>query len=188
MLESSSVKGLASEAVQGASLPLESIDHIHGCHRLSLSVLSVGDCVSDDVLQEHLEDTASLLVDETADALHSTPAGKTADSGLGDALDVVTKDLPVTLRASLAETLASFATSSHCLLGSFADQTLKLSLNRCRNEEESTIYAMVSGPKCTNDVIIGPRCTRGDVKIGPACTDTLYLFLRNHEALDKRGD
>ena len=108
-----SVRRLATEAVEGASLALEGIHNVHGSHRLPLGVLGVGHCVPDYVFQEHLEDTASLLVDETADALHAAPAGKTTDGGLGDALDVVTKDLPVTLCASFAKSLASLAASSH---------------------------------------------------------------------------
>ena len=104
---------LTAEAVQSASLSLEGVDHVHGSDSLPLGVLGVGDCVPDDVLQEHLEDTASLLVDETADTLHTAPAGQTADGGLGDTLDVVTKDLPVTLCATLAKAFASFAASSH---------------------------------------------------------------------------
>ena len=40
-------------------------------------------------------------------------AGETADGGLGDALDVVAKDLAVTLGATLSESLASFSTSGH---------------------------------------------------------------------------
>ena len=104
---------LTAEAVQSASLALQSIDNVHGGHCLPLGVLCVGDCVPDDVLQEHLEDTAGLLVDETADTLHSTPAGETANGRLGDTLDVVTKNLPVTLGSSFAKSLASFAASSH---------------------------------------------------------------------------
>ena len=45
---------LASEAVQGASLPLQGIDHIHSGDGLPLGVLGVGDSVPNDVLQEHL--------------------------------------------------------------------------------------------------------------------------------------
>ena len=104
---------LTAKAVEGAALPLQGIDHIHGSDSLPLGVLSVGDSVPDDVLKEHLEDTAGLLVDEARDTLDSTTASQTADSGLGDALDVVTKNLAVTLGASLAQSLASFASSSH---------------------------------------------------------------------------
>ena len=43
------------EAVDGLSLALEGIDHIESIHSLPTSMLSVGDGVADDVLQEHLE-------------------------------------------------------------------------------------------------------------------------------------
>jgi len=45
-------------------------------------------------LEEDLEDTPGLLVDEARDPLDTTTACQTADRRLGDALDVVTQDLP----------------------------------------------------------------------------------------------
>ena len=45
---------LATESVQGPALPLQSIDDVHGSDGLPLGMLSVGDGVADDVLQEHL--------------------------------------------------------------------------------------------------------------------------------------
>ena len=93
---------LTTEAVEGLALPLEGVDNIHGGDGLPASVLGVGDGVTDDVLKENLEDTAGLLVDQARDALDSTPARQAADGGLGDALDVVPKDLAVTLGASLS--------------------------------------------------------------------------------------
>lgn len=57
------VRNLATETVQSAALSLESVDDIEGGDGLSLGVLSVGDGVSDDTLEEGLQDTASLLVD-----------------------------------------------------------------------------------------------------------------------------
>jgi hypothetical protein len=74
-------------------------------------VLGVGHGVADDVLEEHLEDTAGLLVDEAGDALDTTTAREAADGGLGDALDVVAKDLAVALGAALAQSLTSLAAS-----------------------------------------------------------------------------
>ena len=75
----------------------------------------VGDGVADDVLEEDLEDTAGLLVDEARDALDATTAGETADGRLGDALDVVAQHLAVALGATLA-TLATLAAAGHrCL-------------------------------------------------------------------------
>ena len=47
-------KSLTSESIEGASLPLEGIDHIHGGDGFPLGVLSVGDGISDDILEENL--------------------------------------------------------------------------------------------------------------------------------------
>ncbi|KFP53135.1 hypothetical protein N323_02114, partial [Cathartes aura] len=94
---------------KGASLALESVDHVHGRHRLPLSVLSVGDGVTDHVLQEHLQHAARLLVDEPRDALHAAAPSQAADGRLGDALDVVAQHLAVALGASLAEPLPALA-------------------------------------------------------------------------------
>lgn len=54
---------LATEAVEGAALPLEGIDDVERRDRLALGVLSVGNSVTDDTLKEGLEDTTGLLVD-----------------------------------------------------------------------------------------------------------------------------
>jgi hypothetical protein len=104
---------LTTETVEGAALPLESVDNVEGGDGLALGVLSVGDGITDDGLEEGLEDTTGLFVDHGGDTLDTTTASETADSGLGDTLDVVTQDLAVTLGATLAETLASFSASSH---------------------------------------------------------------------------
>ena len=104
---------LSTEAVQGTSLPLEGVDHIHGGDGLPLGMLSVGDGIPDDVLKEDLEDSTGLLIDEARDTLDSSTASQTPDGGLGDSLDVVSQHLTVTLGASLAESLSSFAASSH---------------------------------------------------------------------------
>jgi hypothetical protein len=91
------------------ALSLESIDDVEGSDGLALGVLSVCDSVADDTLEEGLEDTAGLLVDHGRDTLDTATACETADSGLGDTLDVVAKNLPVALGSALAETLATFA-------------------------------------------------------------------------------
>ena len=57
--------GLASKAIKGATLPLKGINNIHSSDGLPLGVLGVGDGVPDDILKEHLQDSPSLLVDET---------------------------------------------------------------------------------------------------------------------------
>ena len=104
---------LTSESVQGASLPLEGIDHIHGGDGLPLGVFGVGDGIPDHVLKEDLEDATGLLVDEAGDPLDSSPPRQTADGGLGDALDVITQYFAMTLGASFAESFSSFSSSSH---------------------------------------------------------------------------
>ena len=73
---------LAAEAVQGAALALERVHDIEGRDGLAARVLRVGDGIADDVLEEDLEDATGLLVDETADALNTTTACQTTDSGL----------------------------------------------------------------------------------------------------------
>jgi hypothetical protein len=101
---------LTTETVQGTALALEGIDNVERGDGLALSVLGVGDSVTDDGLKEGLEDTASLFVDHGGDTLDTATAGETADSGLGDTLNVITQDLAVTLGAALAEALSTFAT------------------------------------------------------------------------------
>ena len=59
-------ESLTSESVQGASLPLQSVDHIHGGDGLPLGVFGVGDGIPDDVLEENLKNSTGLLVDERA--------------------------------------------------------------------------------------------------------------------------
>ena len=104
---------LTSESVEGTSLPLEGVDNVHGGDGLPLGVFGVGDGVPDDVLKENLEHSTGLLVDQARDTLDSTTASQTSDGWLGDALDVISQHLTVTLGASLSESLASFATSGH---------------------------------------------------------------------------
>ena len=70
-------------------MALESIDNVKGSDGLALGVLSVGDSVADDVLEEVAENSAGLLIDQARDALDTTSASQAADSWLGDALDVV---------------------------------------------------------------------------------------------------
>jgi hypothetical protein len=104
---------LTTETVQGAALALQGVDDIERCDRLALGVLGVGDGVTDDTLQEGLQDTTGLLVDHGRDTLDTTTTCETTDSGLRDTLDVVTQNLSVALGTALSETLAALAASSH---------------------------------------------------------------------------
>lgn len=105
-----STRHLATETIQGTALALKSVDDVEGGDGLALGVLSVGDSVTDNGLQEGLEDTTGLLVDHSGDTLDTATTSETADSGLGDTLDVVTQDLAVALGAALAETLTALST------------------------------------------------------------------------------
>ena len=93
---------LTAKSIQSAALSLQSVHHIHGCHCLSLGMLGVCHSITDHVLKEDFENTTSLLVDQARDSLDTATASKTTDGWLGDALDVVTEDLSVTLGASFS--------------------------------------------------------------------------------------
>ena len=73
-------------------------------------MLSIGNRISDDTLEEGLEDTAGLFVDHGRDTLDTATAGETTNGGLGDALDVVAKDFAVALGAALPKTFTAFST------------------------------------------------------------------------------
>ena len=94
---------LTSETVKGLSLTLECVYDIHGSNSLTPRVFRVCDRITDDILQEHLEDTTRLLVNETGDTLDTTTASETPDCRLRDALDVIAKYFTVALGAALAE-------------------------------------------------------------------------------------
>lgn len=104
---------LTSESVESTALTLESVYNVHSSHGLPLGVLSVGDGVTDDVFQEHLENSTSFFVDEPRDTLDSTTSSKTPNGWFGDALDVITKNFPVSLGASFTETLSAFSSTGH---------------------------------------------------------------------------
>ncbi|TRY78531.1 hypothetical protein TCAL_12919 [Tigriopus californicus] len=89
------------------------VDHVHGGDGLSLGVFSVGDSITDDVLKEHLEDSACLLIDQARDTLDATTTSQSSNCRLGDTLDIITQNFAMTLGASFAQTFTSFASSSH---------------------------------------------------------------------------
>jgi hypothetical protein len=104
---------LTTETVQSAALSLQGMDDVKSSDGLAASMLSVGDSVTNDVFQEHLQDTTSLFVDETGDALDTTSASQTTNGRLGDTLDVITQDLSVALSTTLSQSLSSLSTTGH---------------------------------------------------------------------------
>jgi len=65
--------------------------------------------VTDHILKEHFEDSTSLLIDKPRDTLDATTTSETPNGRLGDTLDVVTKDLAMTLGSSLSQSFSSFS-------------------------------------------------------------------------------
>lgn len=106
-------------------MSLEGIDNIERSDGLALGMLSVCDSITNDTLKEGLENTTGLLVDHfeisaldanrgdgvhtRRDTLDTTTTSETTDSGLSDTLNVVTKNLSVTLGSTLSKALATFA-------------------------------------------------------------------------------
>jgi hypothetical protein len=99
-------------------LTLEGVDDVHGSDGLTASVLSVGDRVADDILKKDLEDTTGLFVDQTRNTFDTSTTSETTDGGLGNTLDVIAKNLAMTLGSSLSESLSSLSSARHdvCLL------------------------------------------------------------------------
>ena len=76
-------------------------------------MLCVGHSIPDNILEEDLEHTTGLFIDETTDSLHPASTGESTNGRLGDTLDVVSKDLAMALGSSLSEALASFTSAGH---------------------------------------------------------------------------
>lgn len=115
-METRETRDSTAKAVQCTTLSLQRIHDIHGRDSLALGVLRVRDRISDNVLEEHLQDTTGFLIDETRDPLDTTTTCQTTNRRLGDALDIVAQHLSVTLGTSLPQTLASFAATRHDVL------------------------------------------------------------------------
>ena len=123
----------SSETIDGSSLSLQGIDDVHGSDGLSPGVLSVGDGISDDSLEEALEDLSGVIIDEGGDSLDTSSSGEPADGGLGDALNacsgVSLLGSPLGADLSLSsDSLASFALSCHCF-NKVCDEDVVLSLD-----------------------------------------------------------
>jgi hypothetical protein len=74
-------------------------------------MLRVGHTVTNDILKKDLEHSTGFFVDQSTDTLHTTTTGQTTNGRLGNSLDIVAKNLSVTLGTALAESLSSFSTS-----------------------------------------------------------------------------
>ena len=117
---------LSTESVECTSLAFQSVDDVHSSDGLPLGVLCVGDCITDDILKENFEYTPGLFVDQSRDALDTASSRQTSDSWLGDTLDVITKNFPVSLGATFAQAFTSFSSSRHDYVVSVCDARLIL--------------------------------------------------------------
>ncbi|KAK9059784.1 hypothetical protein SSX86_020488 [Deinandra increscens subsp. villosa] len=104
---------LTSKSIQSSSLPLQSINNIHGRHRLPPSVLSVGHSVTNNILQKDLQDATCLFIDQPADPLHSASPRQPPDRRLRDSLNVIPENFPVALCSSLSQPLSTLSAARH---------------------------------------------------------------------------
>ncbi len=101
-------------------------------------MLGVGDGIADNVLQEHLQHPAGLLVDQTGDALDAAAARETTNGGFGDSLDVIAQHFTVTLSASFPESFTAFASSRH--------------------DEDTFYFSQTAENKCVTNAPEMPQC------------------------------
>ncbi len=99
-------------------------------------MLGVGDGIADNVLQEHLQHPAGLLVDQTGDALDAAAARETTNGGFGDSLDVIAQHFTVTLSASFPESFTAFASSRHDEDDLFQSNTV----NKCAVKAPESLF------------------------------------------------
>ncbi|KAM2166265.1 hypothetical protein ACFX1R_040308 [Malus domestica] len=76
-------------------------------------MLGVRHSVTNDVLQEDLENPSGFFIYEAAYALHTSSASEPSYGGLGDPLDVVPQHLPVPLGSALTQPLSSLSSPCH---------------------------------------------------------------------------
>ena len=107
---------LTAKTVQGTTLTFQSVHDVHGRHSLPLGVFGVSYGVPNNVFQEYFQHATGLLVYQTGDTLYTAATSETPDSGLSDALDVVSQHLSVSLGSSLPQSFATFSASGHVAL------------------------------------------------------------------------
>ncbi len=87
---------LSAETVNCYAVFLKGVYNVHYEDGLATRKICIVGRVADQVLKELMERAAGLLVNEAADALDAATASEAPDCGLGDALNVVTKNLAFT--------------------------------------------------------------------------------------------
>lgn len=94
----------SSKSVESPALALQSVRKVESCDCLVASMFSIGDCISDNVLEQNLD--TRLLVHQACDALDSRTSGQSTNGWLGDSLNIISQNLPVPLESTFAWTNA----------------------------------------------------------------------------------
>ncbi|KAK8662832.1 hypothetical protein V6N13_024719 [Hibiscus sabdariffa] len=76
-------------------------------------MLRVGNDVANHIFQKDLEDSTCFLINEAVDSLDAAPTSQSSNCRLRNALNVISKNLPMPLRSSLSQPLASHPTPRH---------------------------------------------------------------------------
>jgi hypothetical protein len=74
-------------------------------------MLSVSHGISDDVLEEVPQHASNFFVDITTDSLHASSTGQPPNGGLGNALDILSHNLSMTLGTTLTKIFPTFASA-----------------------------------------------------------------------------
>ena len=102
---------LTTETIQCLALSLQSINHIHCSHCLTTCMFCISYRITNNIFKKHLEYTTSLFINKTTDTLYTATTSKTTNGRLCNTLDIITKDLAMTFRASFSKTFASFSSA-----------------------------------------------------------------------------
>ena len=102
-----------TKAIQCLPFSSQCIHNIHCSNSLAVGVFSICHRISNNVLQEHLQNTLHLIVHDPRDSLDPTPPSKAADGRLGNALNVVPQDTSMAFCPSFAKTFATFSPAWH---------------------------------------------------------------------------
>ena len=129
---------LSSKSVKSSALTLQGVDDVEGCDSLAARVLGVGDSIPDDVLEEDLQNTSGLLIDKAGDTLDASTTSQSANSGLCDALDVVSEHLSVPLGTSLSCKKSRILKKATRLVYTRSEEGQSSSANRHGLEEPNT--------------------------------------------------
>uniref|UniRef100_A0A1L8E6N4 Uncharacterized protein n=6 Tax=Haematobia irritans TaxID=7368 RepID=A0A1L8E6N4_HAEIR len=76
-------------------------------------MFGVGDSITNNVFQKHLEDTTGFFVYQSRDTFYTATTSQTSDCRLGNTLDVITQHFTMTFSATFSQAFATFTTTSH---------------------------------------------------------------------------